>query len=535
MMKKILSAAIVSSMFFSSFAQNPILELTFDSTTVDQSQSQLAVTEIGNVSFTEDRNGKLNGAVLFDGTTRLDINDSEGLSVGNTSEGQLTLSFWFNIALGNTDLTALIEKVPSNLQSSFEIDYYLFLKASQGADIDKLVTAVGTSVDTNAFRYLDSPSIEEWHHYVMTIDNNGSVGEFISYMDGVEVNRSSYTQKGPANTNPLILGYEVKNKNYFKGAMDDFKVYDFVVSPSQVKNLYNDNSLGDLVLYLPFENSISDESEYQHSTSVSGDVTYTNGVFGGQAAYFNGASFLTVTHDDVLNIGNTTNKEYSISFYYKEEGTNKSPAGILEKSPNNVQSSSQVDYYVFLNGSGSTSETLVTAIGSSSDTSAFYQTMKPISDNWHYVVMNVSSNVGGTGVHTLYIDGELIRSEEFEQKGPATTNDLFFGRVTKTSTYFTGWLDEVKFYNYQLPVADIINNWSVITSLPSYLGSVNHTNPVSNELVLDQAGELLISSINGRVVLDMKVSKGEVINVTSFKKGMYVLKINGKTSKFIKE
>lgn len=94
----------------------------------------------------------------------------------------------------------------------------------------------------STFIYLDSPSTydfyndNEWHHVAACAD----AGNMYLYIDGLLVNTRTTTWLGYTRwmTNSANLGRDNNNSNYyFRGLMDDFRMYDHVLSEKEVQDL----------------------------------------------------------------------------------------------------------------------------------------------------------------------------------------------------------------------------------------------------------------------------------------------------------
>ncbi len=78
-----------------------------------------------------------------------------------------------------------------------------------------------------------------WTHYVFTY--NGTASKI--YKNGVLVGTQAIAFNTFNNANLFRLGLsETGNANYFNGAIDDLKIYNYAISDSEVLNLYTNNS-----------------------------------------------------------------------------------------------------------------------------------------------------------------------------------------------------------------------------------------------------------------------------------------------------
>ena len=80
-------------------------------------------------------------------------------------------------------------------------------------------------------------SVDVWHHAVAVTDTTNT--EVILYLDGVEVDRDSYTGALINRDGPLYVGGNLDgNGVYFPGDLDDLRIYDRALSAEEVQRLY---------------------------------------------------------------------------------------------------------------------------------------------------------------------------------------------------------------------------------------------------------------------------------------------------------
>jgi hypothetical protein len=91
----------------------------------------------------------------------------------------------------------------------------------------------------------DSVSLSEWTHLVVTRDNT----TMTFYIDGVEVNKTNDANTNSQNANygsdvgRAVIGGRstLENQYYFKGAIDDLRIYNRVLTANEVVQLFNEN------------------------------------------------------------------------------------------------------------------------------------------------------------------------------------------------------------------------------------------------------------------------------------------------------
>jgi len=79
----------------------------------------------------------------------------------------------------------------------------------------------------------------QWVYVTYTFDN--TVGTVAFYANGSQVGSTSYALTGTtANDEPLMLGIGIllQTQYFFAGAIDDVRIYNRALTPTEVKTLY---------------------------------------------------------------------------------------------------------------------------------------------------------------------------------------------------------------------------------------------------------------------------------------------------------
>ena len=122
-------------------------------------------------------------------------------------------------------------------------------------DKEQIVGGFESSDSVNHFavspgRYNDS----KWHYAVVTADGTRT----ILYMDGMQVATVPAKQAPDTTTNPLRIGANSYPLNgFFKGNVDEIRVWDRTITPAEVSDQYNKGifDTSGQRLYLPFDDS----------------------------------------------------------------------------------------------------------------------------------------------------------------------------------------------------------------------------------------------------------------------------------------
>lgn len=134
-------------------------------------------------------------------------------------------------------------------------------------------------------------SNDVWTHVAITIDKETNFVRF--YKDNVLINAVDASELNIVNNaNNLLIG--TNTSEYFKGSLDDVRVYDRVLSSGELQNIYNDKYAKNMILHYDFE-------KYDHANSV----VYDESAYGNHGQLVNKE---TVNSDFTKEIG-----EYAIS------------------------------------------------------------------------------------------------------------------------------------------------------------------------------------------------------------------------------
>jgi Concanavalin A-like lectin/glucanases superfamily len=195
---------------------------------------------VNGATLTTDRFGNANRAYNFNGTTDfIDVADSPTLDV--TSE--LTLSVWINEFSANLNVSQsayngrIIEKGYAGQNNGYLLDAVGSINSnpcSNTATTIKTRFIAGVGVMGNSCY-----SFNNWHHLIATFNQ----GLLKVYIDGVlDVSYNGTVSTIPTNNLPLRIGYTQGAAGcgceYFRGEIDDIRIYNRALSESEVQQLY---------------------------------------------------------------------------------------------------------------------------------------------------------------------------------------------------------------------------------------------------------------------------------------------------------
>lgn len=383
--------------------------------------------------------GKIGQAFNFDG-----VNDTVfnlGPTPNLTSTNTTTISFWANKRSFDSSGGLFFES-STNYNNN---DGAVMFDPNSSACSGEMLLSIQDSVATGKYRSecFSRPSSNTWNNYTVIYDNSTVAGDIRLFINGIEQSSQSI----PTNTKDQASGLgnytwylmsRAGSSLFNSGLMDEFYVYNRALSNSEILKLYNAGmtkyatsptvtnisscSSGlncGLVGYWTFDGKdtmngfIRDSSTSLKNGNVfniSTTTFYTPGELG-QAVNFDGV-------DDYVDTGNVSSSVKTMSFWIRPNNINRS---II----NTNSSSGKVDI-----SSGSISTT-----GYTSPTV--------------YVNSSVSSSViNGKWQHVVITSNTAFNADSVN-----------IGR--SGSSYFSGAIDDVRFYNRVLSASEIRHLYSM--------------------------------------------------------------------------
>ena len=183
--------------------------------------------EIPGNGLDDNCNGQIDeGTIVLNSGKSLECDGSyENISLGNwgVMSQQGTISFYMNMADGNS-IPDLFSTSPGDLD--LRVEYY------DGSGLSLVEDGQGTY---NAQTFIPVASMQTHHWYHIAFSWDQSTNHIIGYVDGVEVFNSSNTV-WPSTWPNFTLGQGCCGR-FWNGWLDDFAVWDTVLSPSEISGL----------------------------------------------------------------------------------------------------------------------------------------------------------------------------------------------------------------------------------------------------------------------------------------------------------
>ncbi len=389
--------------------------------------------------------GQIGGAVSYDG-----INDY--ITTGATIPSKGTVSVWVNPNF-SLDPSALYDIFNSGSDGNL-----LRLRLNTFATFDTFQLTVrgnfGTYIEVQGPTYTSDTQIQGWHHIVATWDT--ALGANL-YVDGALIGSSS-TASNNFTTTTLNMGGTL---DYWKGSLDEARLYDRVLSADEVSQLsrLNTPSSVDTGLkgYWSFNGkSVSGTTVYDRSGAgntgtLTNGPTVTPGKIG-QALNFDGTN-------DYVSVASATSIHpalpFSFSFWVKP--TTVSSAQGIFGSREAVQHDG---YWSSIGSDGSV--TINYGDGAGCDPADRRTKTSPastlVAGQWQHVTGIIS---GATDM-SIYVNGVDVGGTYSGTGGSISYGSLSILRLGSVggsggcpAAYFNGSMDEVRLYNRALSTTEI--------------------------------------------------------------------------------
>ncbi len=438
--------------------------------------------------------GKLGSALTFDKLNdRVSISPSSSLN--NLSK--FSVAFWMN--------------PKSSGQNGLG---YMFTKASGGntsfllqMDSSRLDVTINYSSTNLTFVAPYSGSIyDQWQYIVMTWDGTATAANVGLYRNGTAMSHSFDTNgvgsRVDDSTYNFIIGDNGNSTRVFDGAIDDFRIYNRVLSTQEIAQLYtsgqskysvpinktlNTSQPSSLIGYWTFDgknfvNNIVDSSGQGHTGYLKNFAATSSVIVPGkvgQALSFDGVDdYVDVGASDWLGTGDLT---ISAWIYPKSHGENGN--------------GSIIDNRKLVFGMYDTAGANTIVISSDADATYAKSANGSVPFNkWTHVIATRSSS----GVANLYVNGVLSGSANQNSGTPAAGSlGVQIGNTIITSRTWDGYIDDLKVFNKILTASEARLLYSQSQSKISVPITRNINDNLANGLVthITFDGKYLINNV----------------------------------------
>lgn len=427
----------------------------FDGDLKDSSKFGNDGVAVGGKSGVTYVNSVLGKGVKLDGKSYIEVEDSDSLDLSD----QFTFSFWvYKEDMRKQDnMDGGVPYIIKNNEEYGDFPYgvYEWWEMTPGI----------TFCDENGADDIHSQKqvdIQKWTLVSVTYD-----GKTMKIYQDKELVKSDLKSISLINsTQPLYIGFGhfMTVDNFFKGVLDDMRIYNEALSYDEIEELYDDvasknpgkdliNKPNKLVAYYKFENNIKDLSGFRNDgTAVkANNFKYVDGI-AGKAIKFSGASYIEVKDSDSLDL----DRGFTFGMWiYKEKSSSNQP--IFAKYGEShykkdcsyrlidwVDSTGQRLSLFNFENDGNMNEFDTDDSSEYADGKWFYYTA-----TYNGVVDENEIESKDSNTVKIYINGKLVKTEEFNGDISNSSGPLWIGGTTD-SIYFKGMMDEFRIYNYAL-------------------------------------------------------------------------------------
>ncbi|MCA9389910.1 DUF2341 domain-containing protein [candidate division WWE3 bacterium] len=450
----------------------PVDENTGTSTTNDRSGNGFNASLGGSMTESDWVRGKFGSGLDFDGSNDYANFYSAGFANNfNTASG--TFMAWARVkdASNWTDATT---RAIGNIAA--DTNNRVTLQKGSGSDSITLQYEAASTLET----YTVTTSTTDWFHVAISWDKSNDIVRF--FFNGVEQSSSTAlgTWSGALASDRVVFGsHRTSSGNYWQGAVDDVRVYNY---PRTATQIIEDMNGGHPVGGSPIGSQVGYWKFDEMSTDTANDsINGYNGDLGGSgqtcpatgdtscptwnvSGKINGSldfdtagttdDYLTVSDVDALSFGNSSSDQpFSISVWANFDDATQH--AILGKG------SAASREYVFTTDS---SDKLVFTLYDNDGSNYIRQTsdtaLTADQGSWVHLVVTYDGSGSNTGI-TLYRNGNILNSTggssgSYTAMHNQAQNFVIGRNLTDGTTYMEGRLDEVKVYAAELSASEVL-------------------------------------------------------------------------------
>lgn len=251
--KKIVLIGLLLSLLISykvAFCQSLIAHYPFNNSVEDISPYRNKGNIIGGVTAIQDRFGNPCSAMLFDGSTGyIEVPTSASLE---SPSSELSITVWYKLTKTNTENYWLTVLCKGSSPTEMANDPQYRLQAQQNTNVQinscnqfsasassTISMATGFTIcDPDFQNHLFEPDV--WHFYALTYNGN----TVKAFMDGIKIFEYQYSGNLALNKSPLFIGRdEPGSLEFYNGALDDLKIYNYCLSESLVQKAFSEKEI----------------------------------------------------------------------------------------------------------------------------------------------------------------------------------------------------------------------------------------------------------------------------------------------------
>jgi hypothetical protein len=375
---------------------------------------------------------------------------------------------------------------------------------------------------------------QEWFLLTVTYDGN----RVKIYRDNELLTQNNYTNGITFNNDDLYIGVNGGLEYFFKGSVDDLRIYTKTLSYDDINELYQKGVSSNkelveptkqLVAYYPFDDNLKDSSTFKNDAekvAVGGTTKYIVGM-NGKAVTMSKGNYIRVPAGEQLN----PETEFTVSFWLKVN-TEKEVPILYRQNPSNVDDNDNDWTYrayinswekgtftsVSMNTTVYDSSSNVPESGAGLQTDYNYDDSKLKSNNWNHYTYTYQD-----GQMKFYLNGILLNKSDKSDliNISNASGDLLIGY--DGDTFMNGAIDELKIYTKCLSATDVEKEVKRIDSISLSSSNVNSIASIGKGKTVSITSVILMDGDTGNKT-ELKVTDKEITYQSSSKKVFTVSK-----------
>ncbi|MGB4661352.1 MAG: LamG-like jellyroll fold domain-containing protein [Mobilitalea sp.] len=503
-------------------------------------------TEIGakDITYT---NGIYGKAAVFNGKDNYLIAKDDILNLGNgvdEDNSDFTISAWVNLGDSKSGEKFLVDKGEDVGWNNNDDKYWTnpYTVKFDGCETivnlsnvyEDSITGYRTEGDsTTRGKYAEG---NEW--FLLTVTYDGSKTKI--YHDNLLMSQSNYTEGITFNNDGLYIGVDGRLQNYYKGAVDDLRIYTKTLSYDEVNKLYENGLAANkelveptkkLVAYYTFDDDLKDSSSFKNDAekvAESGTIKYVIGK-NGKAITMSKGSYIRVPAGDQLNVED----EFTISFWLKLTAEGYVPV-LCRQNPSNTDDNDNDWTYKLLIDSWSKGEstnvTIRTGVfnpaewvpneGPGLNTDMNYVDTKVKSTNWNHYTYTYQE-----GQMKFFLNGKLQNKSDKSDliNISNASGDLLIGYDGET--FLNGAIDELKIDTRCASADEVMKEAKRVDSISLSSSDVKSLTKISKGKVI-KLSEILLKDGDTKKISELKISNKN-LSYKSSNKGIFTVSKTG--------
>lgn len=387
--------------------------------------------------FTKDRFGKPASALSFDG-----INDKVSLNYTYSGYQELTVSAWINVK----DLANDWQSILSANGSEFS---YFQLHQGSGAILGVYTSATQNAVSNS---YVQMSSVipynpkNNWAHVLIKIKS----GDSKFFLNGQVISTSTQIFNYITATNLLKIGNGFGDGRYFKGEIDDLRIYNKALGDAEVIALYkseapNPSLSAGLFANYKFDGNANDFSGKGNNGAINGGATFTTDRFGqaNKALNFDGIDdYVSVLNNPSLSGFN----EITMSAWLNHSQLSGTLGSIIAKWYQETGKDTYITSVTSNKVYGTTNNIL---------SGQPLESTNPVPQNTWFQLTFTHDSSGDK----LFVNGQILAANALSGNVIYSIPNLLIGTDSNLGTlwrFYKGKMDDVRLYNRALSPLEVI-------------------------------------------------------------------------------